>query len=124
MSTHDPHRPHDAEAAALEEDIPRGTLHDAPSGTGSSAAGRTTAGRTTADSTAAGGTSPGTAAPAGIRTGTLVWGVIALLVALWSLATTVLDWDIDPPLVAITLSALGGVALVAGGIAGATRKGH
>jgi len=114
MSTHDPHRPHDAEAAALEEDITRGTLHDAPSGTGSSAAGRT----------APGGTSPGTAAPAGIRTGTLVWGVIALLVALWSLATTVLDWDIDPALVAITLAALGGLALVAGGIAGATRKGH
>ncbi|QCU77442.1 hypothetical protein E7744_03845 [Citricoccus sp. SGAir0253] len=118
MSTHDPHRPHDAEAAALEEEITRGTLHDAPTGTGSTAAGSPGGDGTSI------GPSTGTAAPAGIRTGTLAWGVIALLVALWSLATTVLDWDIDPALVAITLAALGGLALVAGGIAGATRKGH
>ncbi|NUL48528.1 hypothetical protein F7P69_25455 [Cellulosimicrobium funkei] len=56
------------------------------------------------------------------RTGTLVWGVIALLVALWSLSVTVLDWNLDPVLVMIGLAVVGGVALVAGGIAGAARN--
>ncbi|MGD6979532.1 MULTISPECIES: hypothetical protein [Citricoccus] len=123
MTTHDPypHDPyphasqaHDPEAQALEDEITRGTLHDrhrdhefdGTSGRGSTA----TVGTRTA--------------PEGIRTGTLVWGIIALLVALWSLSATVLDWDVDPALVLICLAALGGLVLVAGGIAGATRKGR
>jgi len=113
MTTHDPNA-HDPEARALEDEITHGTLHDrhrdhefdGTSGRGStSAVGKDTG-------------------PEGIRTGTLVWGIIALLVALWSLSTTVLDWDIDPALVLISLATLGGLVLVAGGIAGATRKGN
>lgn len=106
---HPHHTADDPEARALEEEITRGTVHDPEfgraSGRGSSTAAEIPAGH----------------APDGIRAGTLVWGIIALLVALWSLSTTVLDWSIDPALVAICLAALGGVVLVAGGIAGAAR---
>jgi hypothetical protein len=115
MDTHDPNvRPqdHDPEARALEEEITRGTDRDrefdGTSGRGSTAAVGNDTGKDTE--------------PEGIRTGTLVWGIIALLVALWSLSTTVLDWSIDPALVLIALATLGGLVLVAGGIAGATRK--
>ncbi|MCY1159551.1 MAG: hypothetical protein MOP51_2576 [Citricoccus sp.] len=118
MTSHDPtpRDPdiNDPEAQALEDEITRGTLHDHHRDhefDGTSGRGSTTAVGTRT-------------APDGIRTGTLVWGIIALLVALWSLSTTVLDWDIDPALVLICLAALGGLVLVAGGIAGATRKGH
>ena len=48
--------------------------------------------------------------------------MIALLLALWSLSVTVLDWNLDPVLVMIGLAVVGGVALVAGGIAGAARS--
>ncbi len=119
MDTHDPNvRPqdHDPEARALEEEITRGADRDrefdGTSGRGSTAAvGNCTGNGTGKD-----------AEPEGIRTGTLVWGIIALLVALWSLSTTVLDWSIDPALVLIALATLAGLVLVAGGIAGATRK--
>ncbi|MEV4902753.1 hypothetical protein AB0K08_15615 [Citricoccus sp. NPDC055426] len=110
MSTHHPH--HDPEGDALEEEITRGTVHDR----------NFEANRAfEADGPAAVGqdVSP---EKAGLRTGTLVWGVIALLVALWSLSVTVLDWNVDPVLVMIGLAVVGGVALLAGGIAGATRS--
>lgn len=93
----------------LEDDITRGTVHD-----------RNFEANRTAD--VGNGPSGNTGRPEGIRTGTLVWGVIALLLALWSLSVTVLDWDIDPVLVMIGLAVVGGVALLAGGIAGATRS--
>ena len=96
----------DPEADALEEEITRGSLRDhrweATNAAGASA-----------------GVGPEGAPP--LRTGTLVWGVIALLVALWSLAVTVLDWTVDPVLVMIVLAGVGGVALLVGGIAGAAR---
>lgn len=60
--------------------------------------------------------------PSGIRTGTLVWGAIALLVALWSLTVTVLDWRLDPVIVLIGVGVLGGVALLTAGIMGARRN--
>ena len=104
------HTTDDPEARALEEEITRGTVHDPEFGRASGHGSSTAA----ADA-------PAGNAPDGIRAGTLVWGIIALLVALWSLSTTVLDWSIDPALVAICLAALGGVVLVAGGIAGAAR---
>ena len=114
MENHTPRPTHhtadDPEARALEEEITRGTVHDPEFGRASGHG----------SSTAAADDPAGTA-PDGIRAGTLVWGIIALLVALWSLSTTVLDWSIDPALVAICLAALGGVVLVAGGIAGAAR---
>jgi hypothetical protein len=128
MNTHDPNaRPsdHDPEGLALEQEITRGTVYDPHYGQdpdrdhefdGTSGRGSTAAIGTGT------GTGTGTDAPDGIRTGTLVWGIIALLVALWSLSTTVLDWSIDPALVLIALATLGGLVLVAGGIAGATRK--
>lgn len=104
MSTHHPH--HDPEGDALEEEITRGTVHDR---------------HFEANRPAAVGqdVSP---EKSGLRTGTLVWGVIALLVALWSLSVTVLDWNLDPVLVMIGLAVVGGVALLAGGIAGAARS--
>ena len=113
MNTHHHTQDPDPEGRALEEEITRGTIYD-PAFDGTSGRG----------STAAVGNDTATNGPDGIRTGTLVWGLIALLVALWSLSTTVLDWDIDPALVLIALATLGGLILVAGGIAGATRKGH
>jgi hypothetical protein len=124
MNTHDPNAQpgdHDPEGLALEEEITRGTVYDPRYGRdrdddhefdGTSGRG----------STAAVGNAPETDAVDGIRTGTLVWGIIALLVALWSLSTTVMDWSLDPALVLIALATLGGLVLVAGGIAGATRK--
>ncbi|MDI3331480.1 MAG: hypothetical protein QJR09_12235 [Micrococcus sp.] len=126
-NTYDPHaQDHDPEGLALEEEITRGTVYDPDYGTDTGldtghGSGRDhefdgTSGR---GSTAAVGKDT---EPDGIRTGTLVWGIIALLVALWSLSTTVLDWSIDPALVLIALATLGGLVLVAGGIAGATRK--
>lgn len=117
MTTHDPNaqpQPQDPEGLALEEEITRGTVYDPDYGRDrdrdrgfEESSGR--------GSTAAVGTDS-------IRTGTLVWGLIALLVALWSLSTTLLDWTVDPVLVLIALATLGGLVLVAGGIAGATRK--
>jgi hypothetical protein len=124
MNAHDPNAQPgdpDPEGLALEEEITRGTVYDPHYGQdrdddhefgGTSGRG----------STAAVGNAPEADAPDGIRTGTLVWGIIALLVALWSLSTTVMDWSIDPALVLIALATLGGLVLVAGGIAGATRK--
>lgn len=111
MSTH----PHDFsydpthdEDQALEDEITRGTIHDRDYA----------ARRTDSDS------QPADVGPekSALRTGTLVWGVIALLLALWSLSVTVLDWNLDPVLVMIGLAVVGGVALVAGGIAGAARS--
>lgn len=58
----------------------------------------------------------------GVRTGTLIWGLIALLVALWSLSTVLLDWTPDPVLMGIGLAGLVGIALIGGGIAGAARQ--
>lgn len=70
------------------------------------------------------GTVPTTADDAsGIRVGSLVWGLIALLVSLWSLSVVLLDWSIDPVLMGIGLAGLVGVALIVGGIAGAARRG-
>jgi hypothetical protein len=124
MNTHDPNAQpgdHDPEGLALEEEITRGTVYDPHYGRDreDDHAFDGTSGR---GSTAAVGNAPEAGAPDGIRTGTLVWGIIALLVALWSLSTTVMDWNIDPALVLIALATLGGLVLVAGGIAGATRR--
>jgi hypothetical protein len=122
MNTHDPNAQpgeHDPEGLALEEEITRGTVYDPHYGQDRDHEFDGTSGR---GSTAAVGNASATDAPDGIRTGTLVWGIIALLVALWSLSTTVMDWSIDPALVLIALATLGGLVLVAGGIAGATRK--
>ncbi|SFV20087.1 hypothetical protein [Micrococcus terreus] len=58
----------------------------------------------------------------GVRLGTLIWGLIALLVALWSLSTVLLDWTPDPVLMGIGLAGLVGIALIGGGIAGAARQ--
>lgn len=106
MTTPYPH--HDPEGDALEEEITRGTVHD-----------RHFEARRAAEANAPADVGPENTA---LRTGTLVWGVIALLVALWSLSVTVLDWNVDPALVMIGLAVVGGVALLAGGIAGATRS--
>ncbi|MGO1883867.1 MAG: hypothetical protein ACTH3G_00670 [Citricoccus sp.] len=106
MNTQDPHLPHpphhDPEGDALEAEITRGTVHDRHFEANSP--------------------SPDVPEKPSLRTGTLVWGVIALLLALWSLSVTVLDWDVDPVLVMIGLAVVGGVALLAGGIAGAARS--
>ncbi len=58
----------------------------------------------------------------GTRLGTLVWGVIALLVAVWSLSTVLMEWTVDPALVGIVLAGAVGVALIGGGITGAARR--
>jgi hypothetical protein len=104
---------------ALERDITRGTVHDPNYGTEPLA--DPGAGPADTGGAAAAGPEGPQREPAGLRTGTLVWGVLALLLALWSLSVTVLDWDIDPVLVAIGLAVVGGVALIAGGVVGATR---
>lgn len=57
-----------------------------------------------------------------VRLGTLIWGLIALMVALWSLASVLLDWTPDPVLMGIGLAGLVGIALIGGGIAGAARQ--
>lgn len=105
----------DSEGDALEAEITRGTVHD-----------RHFEANRTAEANgpaAVGPDLPGDhPEKPTLRTGTLVWGVIALLLALWSLSVTVLDWDVDPVLVMIGLAVVGGVALLAGGIAGAARS--
>ncbi|REE03891.1 hypothetical protein LG284_15815 [Citricoccus nitrophenolicus] len=115
MSTHPHDFSHDPthnltrdEDQALEDEITRGTVHD-----------RDYAAHRTDSETQPADVGPEKSA---LRTGTLVWGVIALLLALWSLSVTVLDWNLDPVLVMIGLAVVGGVALVAGGIAGAARS--
>jgi hypothetical protein len=109
MSTNDNPNYENYPDEALEEDITRGSVYDRNY-------------RTEPGTDAGSGDDRPDREPDGIRTGTLVWGVIALLVALWSLSVTVLDWDIDPVLVSIGLAVVGGVALLAGGIVGATRN--
>ncbi|NUL49110.1 hypothetical protein F7P69_28520 [Cellulosimicrobium funkei] len=108
MTSYNPQNHPDPEGDALEDEITRGTVYD-----------RHYDARRTAE---ADGTADVGPEKPGLRTGTLVWGVIALLVALWSLSVTVLDWDVDPVLVMIGLAVVGGVALLAGGIAGAARS--
>lgn len=100
----------DPEGDALEEEITRGTVHD------------THFGADREDNRQANAPDDVGQEKSALRTGTLVWGVIALLVALWSLSVTVLDWSVDPVLVMIGLAVIGGVALLAGGIAGAARS--
>ena len=123
MTSHNPQNQPDPEGDALEEEITRGTVYDRHYGADHTA--DHTAHRTAeADGPADVGPHPSLDSPVkpGLRTGTLVWGVIALLVALWSLSVTVLDWNVDPVLVMIGLAVVGGVALLAGGIAGAARS--
>ncbi|MGM7671362.1 hypothetical protein [Microbacterium sp. A93] len=107
---------HDPEGDALEDEITRGTVHDRHY-EANRAADRAFETDGPAD-VVPGASQEGST----LRTGTLVWGVIALLVALWSLSVTVLDWNVDPVLVMIGLAVVGGAALLAGGIAGATRS--
>lgn len=57
-----------------------------------------------------------------VRLGTLIWGLIALAVALWSLSTVLFDWSLDPILLGIGLAGLVGITLIGGGIAGAARR--
>lgn len=57
----------------------------------------------------------------GVRVGTLIWGVAALLVAGGALSTVVLDVAIDPVLALIVLCGFVGVALITGGLVSATR---
>lgn len=102
------HHPAHDEDQALEDEITRGTVYD-----------RDHAAHRTDSETQPADVGPEKSA---LRTGTLVWGVLALLLALWSLSVTVLDWNLDPVLVMIGLAVVGGVALVAGGIAGAARS--
>ena len=59
-----------------------------------------------------------------VRIGSLIWGVIALIVALWSVSTVLWDWNVDPVLMGIGLAGLVGIALIAGGIAGAAHRDH
>ncbi|WP_054821521.1 hypothetical protein [Arthrobacter sp. JCM 19049] len=54
-------------------------------------------------------------------TGTLVFGLILVLVALAQLSSHVLSWDFDAPLFFIALIALAGVALIVSGIGSARR---
>ncbi|WP_431709881.1 hypothetical protein [Glutamicibacter uratoxydans] len=54
-------------------------------------------------------------------TGTLVFGLILVLVALAQLTKHVFSWNFDAPLFFITLIALAGIALIFSGIASARR---
>ena len=48
--------------------------------------------------------------------------VLALLVAVWSLSTVLMEWTVDPALVGIVLAGAVGIALIGGGITGAARR--
>lgn len=52
-------------------------------------------------------------------TGTLVFGLIMIVVALASLSRLVLQWSFDMPLFFITIVALAGVAMIFSGLAAA-----
>ena len=54
-------------------------------------------------------------------TGTLVFGLILVLVALAQLTRHVFSWSFDAPLFFITLIALAGIALIISGVASARR---
>lgn len=54
-------------------------------------------------------------------TGTLVFGLILMFVALAQLTRHVFSWDFDAPLFFITLIALAGIALIFSGIVSARR---
>lgn len=54
-------------------------------------------------------------------TGTLVFGLILVAVALAQLTRHVFSWNLDAPLFLITLVALAGIALVVSGISSARR---
>ncbi|MFC7401122.1 hypothetical protein [Citricoccus sp. GCM10030269] len=110
-----PYDPADADDS-LEEEITRGTVYDRNyAADRNHAADRDYA----ADRTEEPSEAP---QPTGVRVGSLVWGVIALLVALWSLSVTVFDWNIDTVLVLIGLAVVGGLALLISGIAGAAQR--
>lgn len=53
--------------------------------------------------------------------GTLVFGLILIVVALASLSQTVFNWQFDSPLFFISLVALAGVAMIFSGIASARK---
>jgi len=54
-------------------------------------------------------------------TGTLVFGLILVLVAMAQLTKHIFSWNFDTPLFFITLIALAGIALIASGVASARR---
>ncbi|MCW4464133.1 hypothetical protein OK351_01215 [Glutamicibacter sp. MNS18] len=54
-------------------------------------------------------------------TGTLVFGLILVVVALAQLTRHVFSWSFDAPLFFITLIALAGIALIISGVASARR---
>ncbi|GAA2945799.1 hypothetical protein ACX5K5_11640 [Glutamicibacter bergerei] len=53
--------------------------------------------------------------------GTLVFGLILIVIALASLSQTVFNWQFDTPLFFISLVALAGVAMIFSGIASARK---
>lgn len=56
------------------------------------------------------------------RVGTVVWGLVALAVALVSLAYTLFGWAVDPATVAILILIGAGLTLVIAGIVSASRS--
>ncbi|MFJ2621520.1 hypothetical protein [Glutamicibacter sp. NPDC087344] len=56
-------------------------------------------------------------------TGTLVFGLILVVVAVVSLSYTLFDWKLDTPLFFIALIALAGIVMVVSGIASAMKRG-
>lgn len=52
----------------------------------------------------------------GIRTGTMVFGVICLLLAMWVIASVVFSVSVDPITVALVICTLAGLTLVAAGL--------
>lgn len=54
--------------------------------------------------------------------GTLVFGLILVVVALTSLSRTIFNWQFDTPLLFIGLVALAGIVLIISGIASARKS--
>ncbi|NAZ16597.1 hypothetical protein GT020_11060 [Glutamicibacter soli] len=57
-------------------------------------------------------------------TGTLVFGLILVVVAVVSLSNTLFDWTLDTPLFFISLIALAGIVMIVSGIASAMKRGN
>ncbi|WP_285725780.1 hypothetical protein [Psychromicrobium xiongbiense] len=57
-----------------------------------------------------------------IRIGSLIWGVMVIVLSVLLCITKYTVWDLDPRLVLIGAVALGGLALVIGGVLSAVSK--
>lgn len=56
------------------------------------------------------------AEPTGVRLGSLIFGAVCLILALWVLATVVFGLSVDPVVVALVICSLAGLTLVAAGL--------